>query len=107
MNHLNQYLTEKFKLNSKKIKDNMIADAKNDEERYAGNWQWFNLLVTNVELEEDQYRKMFSNLNDKEIKVWIKLVQDCYAGTEQEDDAMKIGDDVDLARFYYQNPVTE
>ena len=103
MNHINNYIIEKFKINAK----NILTDSNNDDQRYAGNWQFFNSLVTNVELDEDQYRKMFENLNDKEIKVWIKLVKDCYAGTEQEDEAMKIGDDVDLARFYYKYPVTE
>ena len=106
MNHIKNYIIEKFKVNSKNAKS-ILTDSSSDNERYAGNWQFFNSLVTNVELEEDQYSKMFENLNDKELKVWIKLIQDCYAGTEQEDDAMKIGDDVDLARFYYKYPVTE
>lgn len=106
MKHFNEFIIEKFKINSKNI-NSILNDSSSDETRYASNWQFFNSLVINVELEEEQYRQMFGNLNDKEIKVWIKLTQECYVGSEQEDEAMKIGDDVDLARFYYKYPVTE
>jgi len=104
MKTINNFIDEKLKVNKN---SQIIDDSRSDQEKFASDWQWFNRLVTNVNLEEDQYRDMFANLSDKEIKIWIKEIQDCYIGTEQEDDAMKIGDDVDLARFYYQNPVTE
>ena len=104
MNNLNDFVNEKLQVNKT---DKSVNDKNNTKNRYASEWQWFNNLICNVELEEEQLRGMFFNLNEDEIKVWIKEVQDCYAGTDQEEETKKIGDDVDLARFYYHNPVTE
>lgn len=101
MKNLKIVISEKLKLN----KDN--KNINRNELSYGNNWQWFNNLICNVQFEEDQLRGMFANLTDDEVKAWIKEVQDCYSGTRQEDEANKIGDDIDLARFYYRNPVTE
>lgn len=101
MKNLKIIISEKLKLN----KDN--KNINKNELLYGSNWQWFNNLICNVQFEEDQLRGMFANLPDDELKVWIKEVKDCYSGTRQEDEANKIGDDIDLARFYYRNPVTE
>ena len=101
MNNISNYVNEKLIVNKN------IKSGNQNDSRYASNWQWFNNLICNVQLEEDQLRGMFANLTDAEIKVWIKEVQDCYVGTDQEEMANKIGDDIDLARFYFKNPVTE
>lgn len=101
MKNLKIIISEKLKLN----KDN--KNINKNEISYGNNWQWFNNLITNVKLDEDTLVCMFANLTDEELKVWIKEVQDCYSGTPQEDDANKIGDDVDLARFYAKYPVIE
>lgn len=101
MNNISNYVTEKLI-----VKNNSKTHSK-DNAKYACDWQWFNNLICNVQFEEDQLRGMFANLTDDELKVWIKEVQDCYVGTDQEEMANKIGDDIDLARFYFKNPVTE
>lgn len=107
MKTVNNFILEKLKINSKSkinITDSDLSEA-SKEERYASNWQWFNNLVTDVNIFEDQYRDMFSNLSDDEIKVWIKEVQDCYVGTEEEDAANNISNYKDLAKFYWKNPI--
>ena len=101
MKNLQSIISEKLILN-KTVK---IFD--NNKQQYFYNWHWFNVLVTNVDLSEKNYRDMFANLTDDELKVWIKEVKDCYSGSPQEDEANKIGDDVDLARFYAKYPITE
>jgi hypothetical protein len=104
MNNLNDFVNEKLQVNKT---DKSVNDENNTKNRYSSDWQWFNNLICNVELEEEQLRGMFFNLNDDEIKVWIKEVQDCYVSTDQEEESTKIKNAVDLARFYYHNPVTE
>lgn len=76
-------------------------------ESAAGNWQWFNNLITNVELSQDQLTAMFSNLPTPEVKAWIKEVQDCYVGAPEEDEAKAIRDYKGLAQFYANHPVVE
>ena len=104
MKTINNFIDEKLKVNRN---SQIIDDSRNDKEKFASDWQWFNMLITNVKLEEDQYCQMFANLTEPELKVWIKEVQACYAGTDQEKDAMDIKDYWDLGYFYYKNPVTE
>ncbi len=88
MIHINKYLTE-------------------SREDYAECWQWFNNLITNVKLTKQQLEGMFSNLKDDEIKAWIKEVQDCYTGMddESEAEAMKLKNYKDLAAFYANYPI--
>ena len=75
-----------------------------NKEKYASNWQWFNALVTNVELTEEQLKGMFNNLTPAELEVWIAEVKDCYL---ENDGVEQIATADDLARHYYNNPITE
>lgn len=98
-----QHINEKLKINSKSkinITDSNLSET-SKEAKYADDWQFFNNLITDVNIFEDQYRDMFANLSDDEIKVWIKETQDCYVGTEEEDDANNISNYKDLAKFYW------
>ena len=102
MNNLINFVNEKLKIN-KNDKSTNNNDKKN---QYSSNWQWFNNLICDVKLEQDQLEAMFWNLTDDEIKVWIKEIQDCYVGTEDEDAAKEITDVESLAYFYYNYPIT-
>lgn len=77
------------------------------QEYYASNWQFFNTLVTNVELSEDTLLEMFSNLKEDEIEVWAEEIRCCYVGADGEEDAQNIETAADLAHFYAKYPITE
>lgn len=104
MKNINQILNEKLLINKNSQKNNNPNQAE-----YASDWQWFNNLITNVELNQEQLEAMFWNLSDKEIKVWCKEIQDCYsgAGTEAEKDAMDITDRESMAYFYNKYPIKD
>ena len=99
MKSINEFIFEKILINKDTTSNN----------QYASNWQWFNALITNVNLTEENYEELFANLTDDELTAWIKEVKDCYigVGTPKSEDAKKIGDDVDLARFYAKYPIKE
>lgn len=84
-----------------------ITELYNDQEEYAGHWQWFNNLITNVKLTKQQLEHMLGNLSNNEIDVWIKEVQDCYTGMDDESEveAMKLKNYKDLAAFYANHPI--
>ncbi len=73
---------------------------------FLSNWQWFNNMITNVELSEEQLTAMFDNLQEEEVLTWIEEVRCCYVGTEEEEEAMAIETSADLARFYHNHPIT-
>ena len=75
--------------------------------RYNSDCVFFCQLITNVQLSEKQLIDMLSNIKDDEIKVWIKYTQDCYAGSDQEEEANKLRDGKDLAKFLAKYPITE
>lgn len=97
MQNINEYL---LKTHVKQSTNN----ERTSQHDYLLNWQWFNTLVTNVDLSWQKYYDMFKNLNDKEIYVWIKEIQTSCVGTELEDDANDINDAKSLAMFYADNP---
>ena len=102
MKKLNDFVIEKLRIN----KDINLNEETKDEQ-YRGNWEWFNNLVTNVKLTEQQYRAMFENIKDDELQIWIEEVKSAYAGIggKAEREANQIGDHVDLARFYFRYPI--
>ena len=104
MKNIKQILNEKLLINKNSQKNNNPNHAE-----YASNWQWFNNLITNVELNQEQLEAMFWNLSDKEVEVWCKEIQDCYSGadTEAEKDAMEVTDRESMAYFYNKYPIKD
>lgn len=83
-----------------------ILEVKQQKE-YRGNWEFFNTMVTNIKLKKDDYMRMFDNLSDEEIAAWIKLVQLCYKGSDEQDEADRMQNQDDLAAFYAKHPIEE
>ncbi len=82
-----------------------LVESRNDDQ-YRCNWQWFTNLITNVDLSRQQLENMFSNMEQREVAIWIAEIQDCYVGTDAEEEAMKMKNYKDMAAFFANHPVT-
>ena len=72
-----------------------------ENQKFASRWQWFNNLIADIELSEEQFKGMFNNLTPAELKVWIAETKCCYP--EGEAEHIETADE--LAEFYYDKNI--
>lgn len=91
---------------SKQVKRALNENEMDRYDECRHNWKFFNFLITDVQLSEDQYIAMFDNLSDQQFYIWVECLKECYVGAPEEDETNRIKSREDLARFYANHPIT-